>query len=251
MCEPPKFVHAGEPLVCGFSFPGPWRCRPASKVSAAFLLCVWPDSLISWTRLQTGRLRNPLVASHFLAGIVFMEVFVNVGEPLVRLLISGPPALPAGIGGFSSISSLNSAAYMTGILCNAVVLAFFFAMAYLLLVVLLRLLVRRLWIADTLGAILVGLLAVGTFGASSYQNAAAVAFGALGGYGYLWLIRRFGLLALLATWLTSFTVKAVPLSLTSWYTGRSILGQLIPVAVATWALWVILSAQHQPASDTA
>jgi hypothetical protein len=62
MCEPPKFVHAGEPLVCGFSFPGPWRCRPASKVSAAFLLCVWPDSLISWTRLQTGRLRPPDVA---------------------------------------------------------------------------------------------------------------------------------------------------------------------------------------------
>jgi hypothetical protein len=60
----------------------------------------------------------------------------------------------------------------------------------------------------------------------------------------------FGLLALLGTWLAFFTVKAVPLSLTSWYTGRSILSQLIPVAVATWALWVILSAQRRPASDT-
>jgi len=29
----------------------------------------------------------------------------------------------------------------------------------------------------------------------------------------------FGLLALLGTWLAFFTVKAVPLSLTSWYTG--------------------------------
>jgi hypothetical protein len=37
---------------------------------------------------------------------------------------------------------------------------------------------------------------------------------------------------LLAAWLTFFTVKAVPLSLTSWYTGRAILVQLIPLAVA-------------------
>jgi hypothetical protein len=28
----------------------------------------WPDALISWTRLQAGRVRDPLVASHVLAG---------------------------------------------------------------------------------------------------------------------------------------------------------------------------------------
>ena len=209
----------------------------------------WPDSLISWTRLQTGRLRNPLVASHALAGIVFMEIFIQVGEPLVRLFVSGPPALPPFLGGFNAISSLNSAAYMTGVLCNAAVVGFFDAMAYLLMVVLLRLLVGRLWIADTLGAMLIGLLTLGTFGPSSYQNAAAIVFGSLVGYGYVWLVRRFGLLALLATWLTSGAVKAVPFSLTSWYTGRSILAQLIPVAVATWALWVILSVQRRPKID--
>ncbi len=211
----------------------------------------WPDSLISWTRFQTGRLRNPLVASHVLAGIMFMELFIQAGEPLVRVLISGPPAPPPFLGGFNSISSLNSAAYMTGILCNAAVVGFFDAMAYLLLVVLLRRLVRRLWIADTLGAVLVGLLSLGIFGDSPHENAVAVAFGALGGYGYVWLVRRFGLLALLSTWLTATTIAAVPLSLTSWYTGRSILAQLIPVAVATWALWVILSAQRQTTSETA
>jgi hypothetical protein len=105
----------------------------------------------------------------------------------VRHFISGPLALPAAIGGFNSVVSLNSTAYMTAVLCNAVVLAFFLTMAYLLLVALLRLLVRRLWIADTIGAMLIGTLSWGTFGPSLYQNVGAVAFGAVGGYGYLWL----------------------------------------------------------------
>ncbi len=30
----------------------------------------WPDSLISWTRFCAGKVHNPLVASHILAGVV-------------------------------------------------------------------------------------------------------------------------------------------------------------------------------------
>jgi hypothetical protein len=35
----------------------------------------WPDSLISWSRLSQGRIRNPLVASHILIGITYSTAF--------------------------------------------------------------------------------------------------------------------------------------------------------------------------------
>ena len=35
----------------------------------------WPESLISWTRLHGGQFRDPLVASHILAGLAAGSVF--------------------------------------------------------------------------------------------------------------------------------------------------------------------------------
>jgi hypothetical protein len=40
----------------------------------------WPESLISWTRLHNGQFRDPLVASHILAGLAGGSIF----ERLVR-----------------------------------------------------------------------------------------------------------------------------------------------------------------------
>jgi hypothetical protein len=61
-----------------------------------------PDSLISWTRLQRHRLRDPLVASHVLAGTLVISVFMALR--LVRLRLS-PATMPMGFA-FTSLNSI-------------------------------------------------------------------------------------------------------------------------------------------------
>jgi hypothetical protein len=43
-----------------------------------------------------------------------------------------------------------------------------------------------------------------------------------------------------------YFVLTLPISLESWYAGRSAATLLIPAAMSAWALWVILSSQPEP-----
>jgi Protein kinase domain len=70
-----------------------------------------------------------------------------------------------------------------------------------------------------------------------------------GTYILLWLIRRFGFVALLAGVLPRVLIS--PFVWGSWYTGRLLVTQLIPVAVAAWALWVVSSAKQRMARESA
>ena len=115
----------------------------------------WPDALISWTRFQAGLFGNPLVASHVLIGITAAEAFEWLVHHPVRLLIAAPPDASAFLDGVSS-----PAEFVMGRL-NAGVSAIFFGMGFVLLVVLLRLLVRKLWLADTLACLALSLLGLG------------------------------------------------------------------------------------------
>jgi serine/threonine-protein kinase len=204
----------------------------------------WPDALISWTRIRNGRLRDPLVASHVLAGIVSMEVFLQIYQPAAQSLFSAQKPLPR------SIDSLNNTARaVANLLSDSGGLAE--TMLILILVVLARILVRRVWMADLLASILLGLQGALSFGDSIFQLIGGMAFWGSGIYLFLWMLRRLGFLAYLASSLTLGFVSTVPLSMTSWYAGRALFAQMIPVSIAIWALWVIVSAQRRPAADTA
>jgi hypothetical protein len=202
----------------------------------------WPDALISWTRLQAGRLRDPLIASHVLAGFLAIlvggSVFVEV-----KMLISAPLDRPT-----QGIMALNSPGYFAARILGGVYGALFYTMAIVLVVVLLRLLLRRVWIADVVGSLLLG-IAIGVDFSTPYRFAATAAVTSLLVYVFLWLLRRFGLLALLAAWVANGIFNAAPISLTSWYAGRTLVGLAILVAIPAWALWVILSAQRRPATE--
>jgi hypothetical protein len=201
----------------------------------------WPDALISWTGLQTGRVRDPLVASHLLAGILAYLGVSAPGLALIWALGSGKPIL------IPRIDALSSAGYSLGFLSFEVTRALGAGMIILLVVMLLRRLTRRLWIAELIGAVLFGVL-----GPKWWVNPYTLfaVYYTLSFYVFLLALRRFGLLAL---WVSTFLffVLTLPVSLTSWYAGRSLAILLIPAAVAAWALWVILSAQRRPVTESA
>lgn len=66
----------------------------------------------------------------------------------------------------------------------------------------------------------------------------------------MWMLRRFGLLAVLTDVLMPSVLSAVSPSFSSWYSGRYLTGLGIAAGVAVWALWVILSAQRRPGTES-
>jgi hypothetical protein len=188
----------------------------------------WPDALISWTRLQAGRFRDPLVASHILIGITVIYCSQRFGG----LWILGSHAITLPISIFDLDSSARLAAKLLWQFGDEVLYAVIFVLA----VVVVRLLVRRVWIADLLVTVVVGLQGLFFYGSPFGVVASIVFSGAT-----LWLLRRFGFLAVLAAFF-ALVPAGEHFSLNSWYAGHTLVAMGITVAVALWALWVIVSA---------
>jgi serine/threonine-protein kinase len=202
----------------------------------------WPDSFISWTRLCSGKIRNPLVASHVLAGIVGGEAFLGLYAAISALSSSVPLVNAWGLAGISDEFSYWMRAAVGGLNTG---------LGLLLLVVALRLVIRKIWIADWLAAFLIALSRMGSFGSGLWRNVAVVIFFTPVTRAWVWLLRRYGFLAMLVVFLTALPITGTPFLLTGWMAGQAVTLHLIPVAVAVWALWVIVSAQRRPAADTA
>jgi len=201
----------------------------------------WPDSLISWNRLLEGRFRDQLVASHILAGFVALFVGTSI-IGVVYAAISAPPVAPPS----SVVAALNSTTRFAAGLINAIGDVPFIGMAFLVLAMLLRLLLRRIWLADLFTAALLALTSgIAVDFSNPYRLAATLSAYLFFNYVFLWLLRRFGLLAVMAMWLMNNLVVVIPdTSLTSWYAGRVLVGSGIVVAITAWALWVVLSAKR-------
>jgi hypothetical protein len=190
----------------------------------------WPESLISWNRLQSGRI-DPLVASHILAGITLWMVARTVLNGLLQLL---PVRTPL------NVEALDSAAHFAAFLLRVPYQALTITVFFLVSVVALRMLARRrVWIADLIACLLFIQLGAPVDYSTPYYFALTAGFNVASAYGLLWLIRRFGFAAVLSSFMGRLLVT--PLSLGSWYAGYGLVALLILVAVAACALWVILS----------
>jgi hypothetical protein len=107
----------------------------------------WPDAFISLARLQAGRYRDPLVASHILGGVVAALAFVIYDISATRLIEGRDTIL------LPLIDTLGSPGYASGILLFNIVRTFITPLVLLVLLVLIRQITRRTWLAYTLGVI--------------------------------------------------------------------------------------------------
>ncbi|MFZ1205769.1 MAG: serine/threonine-protein kinase [Candidatus Acidiferrales bacterium] len=199
----------------------------------------WPDSLISWNRLLAGRIRDPLVASHILAGVfLFFAAVVMTG--LASVLVSAAPVAPPA----QMMASLTGATDFAAGLIGNVQGTLITGSGFLLLVVLLRLVFRRIWIADSLSALVWVALGLAVDFTNPVRFAVTGAAYVLAGFSILWVIRRFGFLSIFAFWfVNNIFILTPPLQPTAWYGARSLVGFGVLIALPAWALWVVLSAQ--------
>jgi hypothetical protein len=195
----------------------------------------WPDSLISWTRFCHGRFRDPLVTSHLLAGVLGGQIFALLIWPLLDRLIANVPwtnteGLNEGIGTIPFYLGDLAAEPLTPLRLLAFIIVF-------------RLIIRKLWLADLISVLLFWLFVVGDV-RGGIGNILLASFVYLAvGFGWIWVIRNLGFLAMLVGFLSQYPLLTIPLKATGWMAPRVIALHLIPVAVATYALWAVLSAR--------
>jgi hypothetical protein len=162
---------------------------------------LWPEALVSWTRLLAGRFRDPLVGRDVLVGCTFTSV-----QGLV-LVWAYWAAERAGLAGLiplqDSLVALRGGRFAVGEIFGVALVSTAAALGFVVVFLILRMIFRRTWIAGIVLCLLWGGVQALPFaglwgpGAGLFSLVLQVLFvGA-----YVVLLVRFGLLALVAAFL--------------------------------------------------
>jgi serine/threonine-protein kinase len=193
----------------------------------------WPHTLVSWTRLLAGHIRDPLVGRDLLVGAlagVLQTTIVLVQFELWGRSMTSPFLRPA-------LDALQSPAWFASIVVFTVLSGLEFTLAGAAGLVLWRLIVRRTWIAL---AILTA-AAVPLYAASASLSGAL--FAAVVILVALALLLRVGVLATVTMAIVGDATKYVPLTLDTqaWYFDQSLIVLLSISALAIYGFFVALA----------
>jgi hypothetical protein len=191
-----------------------------------------PETLISWSRLLAGRLRDPLVGTDLLLGCVlgsaaaFLWALGPVAVPFGRVF--EPPQLPAGAG--------LSLALWAWQLITAVVTG----LSYVLLLNLLRLLARQRWLAALLFVAVVSPIFLPAY-FTAFPILAVLTVLVFGLCAYV--MTRLGVLSLIALIFVDNVLRTFPLTthLPAWYAKSAVLAMLSVLALAVYAFHTTLA----------
>jgi Protein kinase domain len=170
----------------------------------------WPQLLIGWTRLLSGRFRDPLVGRDVLVGVAAGTIaafLIASRELLPRLLGLAPPS-PTLPNATILLGSRHALALALQITRSAAINA----MQCVGVVVVLRIVVKRAWLVLVLSTLAILPIAMdGTF--AGEQLGIELAITITGICLIFAVLLRFGLLALLVTFYTFLVTGVFPLTL--------------------------------------
>ncbi|HYI13279.1 MAG TPA: protein kinase [Thermoanaerobaculia bacterium] len=198
----------------------------------------WPDRLIAWARLLSGKWRDPMVGRDVLIGILAGAsfTFVAMWGSLLRIWIDGRPGelhdteLAALDNTFAPVAWLLRVGVNQGIM---------FGLAYMALLVLLTMILRRRSLAVAVFFVIV----TGVFMAASTEIYIIPLFAFMMSV-VTYVVARRGLLAAVAMWSTFFLLFFVPLPEgIGWAATRTMIVPIVFVAVTLWAFRTSLGGQ--------
>jgi serine/threonine-protein kinase len=192
----------------------------------------WPHTLVSWTRLLAGRIRDPLVGRDVLVGVLAGVLYTALVLIQFEAMGRSAPAIflqPA-------LEALQSPARFGSIALFTVLNGLQFTLGGIGSLVLLRLLVRRTWIAV---AVVIG-AALPLLEPSLTPLGIAVAIGNAV-IGFVVLL-RIGVLANATMLILGQSMTLLPLTLDAdaWYFGRSMVALLGIACLAVYGFRVSL-----------
>jgi len=196
----------------------------------------WPQTLVSWSRLVMGRLRDPLVGRDVLFGVILGNVLVlifHVGGALEMAKGAAPQVNSTDylIGGRHAV---GACLYHIPAAIQATLLFFF-------LLFVLRVLLRKEWLAAIVFvAIWTTLKTLG----SDYPWIEGPAWTLIYGVAAL-IVFRFGFVALAIGLFVTDMLLNVPVTLdfSAWYAGSTLLPLMIVAALAVWGFYNALAGQ--------
>ncbi len=196
----------------------------------------WPATLISWSRLLAGGIRDPLVGRDVLFGCLLSIAGICVVRFawFVPLWLGQAPAQPYA----GPTWQLLGARAIISILSISIIPAILFALANLALLFLFRTLLRRDWAAALAFVLFFGLAsAQGTGNLALFLVPRLILAGLS-----VFLLIRFGVLALVAANVFDVFLGAFPLTtqMSSWYAEISLAGMLLMAAIALYAFYTSL-----------
>jgi len=188
----------------------------------------WPFMLVSWKRLLAGSVRDPLVGRDVLlgagSGVALMLLFL--ASAIAPTFLGRPPMTSGPILDGSILSSSRQAVFRVFVNVFSAVL---YGMVFLFLLTLLRMLLRRPWIAAAAWCLFLSAPLPGEDPVMGWVGGLCRALVCLA------VLMRGGLLALVTALYVMFALAEVPitLNLSAWYTFQS-----LPVVVAIVTLAV-------------
>jgi serine/threonine-protein kinase len=193
----------------------------------------WPDSLIAWTRLLSGRFTDPLVGRTLLAGAllgVFQGVMREVMELAERALEPAPP-----IPSFPWDLTLLGPRAVAGHLAAGWAVTMLIATGLALIFFLLKAVLRKEWLAAAVFLPLFAWLL-------SEGGWIPFGFGLVVSAAFIFVFLRFGLLALVfANYYTHFLQFPLTTDSSAWYAGTSLFLLLVLAAIAIYGFRIALA----------
>jgi hypothetical protein len=209
---------------------------------------LWPQSIISWTRLLHGRAFDPLVGESLIAGALVGAASLPV--MYVTRLVPGWLGMPPAAPYFSrriETGMLDGPRQALGHMVESGLQGMQWAMIMLVAVVLIKMLVRKTWLALVLFGAAMSLawaLSLSTVNQGS-TTALLVSWAITAGLlvGWLIVLVRYGVLALIASAAVFSALGTLPITFDfeKWYAGIGMMGLtlvcLVPVCGAAAAMW--------------
>jgi len=200
----------------------------------------WPGTIVSWTRLLSGKLRDPLIGRDVLIGVLFGVA--------TELLVQVRALVPSWVGLLPPVPLLHpaTAEILLGFRHVAIdwILGLFISVVngllLLFLLLILRVVLRRQWAAVAA----LCLISSAVFILDGWQGTPwiDVTFGALIGVAIVVALVRFGLLAAMVSVFVRQILFIYPttLDLSTWYAGGTVLVLLIVVALSAVGFYLSL-----------
>ena len=198
----------------------------------------WPHSMIAWNRLLAGGVRDPLVGRDVLVGLTFGAVSALVAKlhEFVLLRFGSMPSIT--VQPPSLLGVTGAVAGFLALIPNSVLLA----LVWFVLIFVLRAVLRRDWLAAVAFVLIYMAL---NWLATPAAPALAALFGAVQTALLVFVMLRFGLVALIAS---SFVFELLLMFPTTadfllWYAGASLFALLSVAAMAAFAFHASLAGQ--------
>jgi len=196
----------------------------------------WPDSLISWSRLLAGRVRDPLVGRDLLWGCVLgiATALLDLGDRLAPGWFGRPPLQPES----GNLSTLLGVRFVAGETIDLLLHTLLIPMMVLVLFLLLTALLRRPW-AAVLTIIVIGILPEAIDPETHWFT---LVIGAAWISILLFAVVRLGLVAGVATVAVGQLFLASPITtdLGAWYAGATIAILVVIAAMAGYGFFTAL-----------